>query len=118
MKLMLETARTEVCRIKGCCESVTTPIEETQAVDLSELFKAIADPARVQMLHVLKHATAPVCVCDFTAVLDVGQPTVSHHLAKLRRAGLVRAERQGIWSFFTLDPSMPDAARAAIDLVP
>jgi len=52
------------------------------------------------------------------AVLDLEQPTVSHHLARLRRAGLVRAERQGIWSFFELDPSMSGAARAALDLVP
>src|SRR5450759_3013288 len=115
MRMTLEMARTEVERVKGCCAPVAKPLEEARAASLSGLLKAIADPARVQML---KHASAPVCVCDFTAVLDLEQPTVSHHLARLRRAGLVRAERQGIWSFYELDPSMPGAARAAIDLVP
>jgi ArsR family transcriptional regulator len=118
MRLTLEMARTEVERVKGCCAPVARPLEEARAASLSGLLKAIGDPARVQMLHVLKHATAPVCVCDFTAVLDLEQPTVSHHLARLRRAGLVRAERQGIWSFYELDPTMSGAARAAIDLVP
>jgi ArsR family transcriptional regulator len=118
MRVTLEMAGTDVERVKGCCAPVATPLAGPYAADLSELFKALADPARVQMLHVLKHATAPVCVCDFTAVLDLEQPTVSHHLARLRRAGLVRAERQGIWAFYELDPAMSGAARAAVDMVP
>ncbi|HXA41561.1 MAG TPA: metalloregulator ArsR/SmtB family transcription factor [Candidatus Solibacter sp.] len=117
MRVTLEMASADVERVKGCCAPVAAPLEQPQAAGLSELFKALADPARVQMLHMLKHATAPVCVCDFTAVLDLEQPTISHHLARLRRAGLVRAERQGIWSFFGLDPEMSVAARSAIDLI-
>ncbi len=117
MRVTLEMAGTDVERVKGCCAPVAAPLAEPRATDLSDLFKAIADPARIQMLHMLKHATAPVCVCDFTAVLDLGQPTVSHHLSRLRAAGLVRAERQGIWSFYQLDPQMSVAARSAIDLV-
>ena len=117
MRVTLEMASTEVERVKGCCAPVAAPLAEAQVNDLSLLFKAIADPARVQMLHMLKHATAPVCVCDFTAVLDLGQPTVSHHLSRLVAAGLVRAERQGIWSFYGLNPHMPSAARGAIELI-
>src|SRR5258708_28566501 len=117
MRVTLKMASREVGRVKGCCAPVAAPLEEPRANGLSDLFKACADPARVQMLHMLKHATAPVCVCDFTAVLDLEQPTVSHHLSRLRAAGLVRAERQGIWSFYQLDPQMSVAARSAIDLV-
>ena len=116
--MTLEMASTEVERVKGCCAPVAKPLEEAAAASVSGLLKAIADPTRVQMLHLLKHATAPVCVCDFTAVLDLEQPTVSHHLARLRDAGLVRVEKQGIWSFYELDPSMSLAAHAALDLVP
>jgi ArsR family transcriptional regulator len=88
------------------------------AADLSALFKALADPARLQMLHMLKGATAPVCVCDFTAALDLEQPTISHHLATLKRAGLVSSQKRGIWSFYALRPDLPSAARAALDLIP
>lgn len=117
MRVTLEMASTDVERVKGCCAPVAAPLAEPRASGLSELFKACADPARVQMLHMLKHATAPICVCDFTAVLDLEQPTISHHLARLRRAGLVQAERQGIWSFYRLDPQMSAAARRAIELI-
>ena len=55
--------------------------------------RALADPTRVQMLHMLKAAAEPICVCDFTAAFDLGQPTVSHHSAKLREAGLVESRR-------------------------
>lgn len=105
-------------RVRGCCEPVAALLPDERADGLSGIFKALADPARVQILHVLKWANEPVCVCDFTAALDVGQPTVSHHLAKLKEAGFVTSEKRGIWAFYQLDPVMPEVARAAIALIP
>jgi ArsR family transcriptional regulator len=85
---------------------------------LASAFKAISDPTRVQMLHHLKAASEPICVCDFTAAFDLGQPTVSHHLAKLRDAGFVESFKQGVWAFYSLRRDMPDEARQALALVP
>src|SRR5712671_2903230 len=87
-------------RVKGWCVAVAPPLPAVQAAGLARIFKALADPTRVQMLHMLKAATEPICVCDFTAAFDLGQPTVSHHLARLKEAGLVASFKQGVWSFY------------------
>src|ERR1051326_8792386 len=87
-------------RVKGCCVAVAPALPTLQADALALTFRALADPTRVQMLHMLKAATEPICVCDFTAAFDLGQPTVSHHLAKLKDAGMVKSFKRGIWSFF------------------
>jgi ArsR family transcriptional regulator len=58
-----------------------------------------------------------VCICDFTATFDISQPTVSHHMAKLREAGLVDVTKQGIWSFYRLSPDLSAAARRILDAI-
>ena len=118
MHIELPTLPQPLERVRGCCAPVAPPLPPEQAAVVSALFKALADPARVQIVHILKAATAPVCVCDFTAALDQGQPTVSHHLARLKAAGLVTSHRRGIWSFYALRADMPAPARAMLDLVP
>ena len=45
------------------------------------------------------------CVCDLTAALEIPQPTASRHLAHLRRAGLVRARKDGLWAHYSLAPA-------------
>ena len=84
---------------------------------LTELFRALADPARLEILHLLARAETPVCVCDITAILGLRQPSVSHHLARLRQAGLVTGERRGVWSHWRVRPDLADAARVALALV-
>ena len=84
------------CHPSGCVAAACSsrrPLPDRTVDDLAAVYKALADPTRVQMLHLLKAATEPVCVCDFTAAFDLGQPTVSHHLAKLK-AGRLRRQLQ------------------------
>jgi ArsR family transcriptional regulator, arsenate/arsenite/antimonite-responsive transcriptional repressor len=66
------------------------------------------------MIHILRSASEPVCVCDFTAAVELGQPTVSHHLKKLQDAGLVESRRQGVWSYWSLRRDLSPAALAAL----
>jgi ArsR family transcriptional regulator, arsenate/arsenite/antimonite-responsive transcriptional repressor len=105
-------------RVKGCCQTLAPPLGDADATRLASVYRALADPTRVQMVHMLAAAAEPVCVCDFTATFDLGQPTISHHLARLREAGIVHSFKRGIWSFYTLNPAMPTAARAAVALIP
>jgi ArsR family transcriptional regulator len=104
-------------RIKGCCNPVAAPLPDARAEELAAIYKALGDPTRVQILHILAATTEPVCVCDFTAAFELGQPTISHHLATLREAGIVTSFKRGIWAFYQLDPAMSDAARAAVKQV-
>jgi ArsR family transcriptional regulator len=101
-------------RVKGCCNPVAPPLPEQRADELASLYKALGDPTRIQMLHILAAASEPVCVCDFTAAFDLGQPTISHHLATLRDAGIVTSFKRGIWAFYLLNPAMSASARAAV----
>jgi ArsR family transcriptional regulator len=105
-------------RTKGCCQPVAAPLLADEADELASLYRALGDPTRVQIIHILAAATEPVCVCDFTAAFDLGQPTISHHLAKLREAGLVTSTRRGLWSFYQLNPEMSARARLAAQLIP
>jgi ArsR family transcriptional regulator len=71
------------------------------------------------MVAALWKAKAPVCVCDFTADLELTQPTISHHMAKLKEAGLVESEKDGIWVFYRLRKDLPSATRRLLgQLIP
>jgi ArsR family transcriptional regulator len=104
-------------RVKGCSQPVAPPLTDERAEELASIYKALGDPTRVQILHILAAAPDPVCVCDFTAAFDLGQPTISHHLAKLREAGIVTSFKRGIWAFYQLNPRTSPAARSAIQLM-
>jgi ArsR family transcriptional regulator, arsenate/arsenite/antimonite-responsive transcriptional repressor len=101
-------------RVKGCCQPVAAPLSEAIANELATIHKALGDPTRIQITHILAATADPVCVCDLTAAFDLGQPTISHHLATLREAGIVTSFKRGIWAFYLLNPRMSDAARSAV----
>jgi len=93
---------------------------ERPAVDqLETLFKALADKTRLRILALL--GNNEVCVCHIHDSLAVPQPTVSRHLAYLRRARLVDARRDGVWMHYrvtrSLDPNVQTVLRAAVDAV-
>src|SRR2546430_7869463 len=82
-----------------------------------ETLKPPATQARLQIALCLRDAKEPVCICDFTASFDISQPTVSHHMAKLREAGLVDVTKRGIWSFYRLAPALPPATPRVLDAI-
>ena len=102
-------------RERGVCCTVDLEVPATRAAEIADVLKALADPTRVQIILCLREAKEPVCVCDFTATFDLSQPTVSHHMAKLREAGLIEATKQGIWSYYRLAPNPPAQVRRIIE---
>ena len=88
-----------------CCEPVVYPeVDRNQAVRMAEIAKALGDPVRLQLIDVLRRHAGKVCVCELVPLFDLSQPTVSHHLKVLRTAGLVGAERQGLWAYYYVIP--------------
>lgn len=87
-----------------CCPSLlAAPLDAEQAAELARGFAALGDPARIQILSLL--AAAPdgeVCVCEFVEPLGKSQPTVSHHLKILGKAGLVHGDRRGKWVWYRI----------------
>jgi len=96
-----------------CCGPDTPPLPEEARAELSSRFKALADPTRVAIVNRLA-AADEVCVCDLTAVFELSQPTISHHLRILREAGLVDSTRRGTWAYYRLVPEAIEALRGAL----
>ena len=84
-----------------CCEPVVYPdVERAQASRMAEVAKALGDPVRLQLVDVLRRHAGKVCVCELVPLFDISQPTLSHHLGKLRAAGIVDSERRGLWAYY------------------
>ena len=66
------------------------------------------------MVAALWKAAQPICICDFTNDLELSQPTMSHHMAKLKEAGLVESEKRGIWIYYRLRKNLPQATRKVL----
>jgi ArsR family transcriptional regulator, arsenate/arsenite/antimonite-responsive transcriptional repressor len=100
-----------------CCEPLASPmLGEKGAEATAELFKALADPARVRIVNALAMSDNPVCACEFEPALGLSQPTVSHHLKKLTEAGLLKREQRGRWAYFSLRRDAVEKLAAVADL--
>jgi ArsR family transcriptional regulator len=106
MPVDLELApKTKSPKGQPCCEPVVYPdIEREQAERMAEVAKALGDPVRMQLVDVLRKHAGKVCVCELVPLFDLSQPTVSHHLKKLREAGIVGSERRGLWAYYYVEP--------------
>lgn len=69
----------------------------------NQLFKAFADETRLRILNLL--AQRECCVCELQQVIRAPQPTISRHLAYLRRTGMVTERKQGKWVLYSLAPA-------------
>ena len=78
---------------------------DTRLISLEHTFKALADRTRLRIIGLLR--AGEICVCDIHGSLGLPQPTVSRHLAYLRRTGLVATRRDGLWVHYRL-ASLPD----------
>ena len=99
-----------------CCEPVVYPdVEREQALRMAAVAKAIGDPIRLQLIDVLRKHAGKVCVYELIPLFDVAQPTLSHHLKKLRDAGIVDSERRGLWAYYYVLPEALDELAAWLD---
>jgi ArsR family transcriptional regulator, arsenate/arsenite/antimonite-responsive transcriptional repressor len=89
-----------------CCEPVVYPdVQRERAISIAGVAKALGDPIRLQLVDVLRKHAGKVCVCELLPLFQISQPTLSHHLKKLREAGIVASERQGLWAYYYVVPN-------------
>ncbi len=86
-------------------------LDPSSAVQLADIFSAMADPTRLRLLSALKEMD--MCVCDLAAVLGMTQSAVSHQLRYLRNLHVVRARKEGRVVYYSLDD---EHIRALFDL--
>ncbi|MGZ4276186.1 MAG: ArsR/SmtB family transcription factor [Solirubrobacteraceae bacterium] len=94
---------------QGCCTDVELALAPEVVSELTAIAKALSDPVRLQIVDVLRRQEGAVCVCDLEALFDISQPTLSHHLKKLREAGLVGVVRRSQWAYHYVIPEKLEA---------
>lgn len=86
-----------------CCSMSVAPVDAPTAEQMAARFKALADPMRLRLLsHIAAQGCDSVCACDLLDVVDLSQPTISHHLKKLVDAGLLTREQRGRWAHYSV----------------
>ena len=91
-----------------------TATKARNAIDqLEVVFKALADKTRLRILALL--GKNEVCVCHIHDSLALPQPTVSRHLAYLRKSGLVDVRRDGVWMHYRVSTSLDPLAQRVVD---
>jgi ArsR family transcriptional regulator len=101
----------------ACCAPLgAQTLTDAEADATAELFRALADPARVRIVNLIARAGEPVCACELYEPIGLSQPTVSHHLKKLTEAGLLEREQRGKWAWFSLQRDAVEKLAAVADL--
>ena len=96
----------KIATLEACCAPLLSePLDDGEAGELADSFKALADPVRLRLLSLI--AAAPdgtACSCDLEEPVGRSQPTVSHHLTVLADAGMITKEKVGRWVNCTVVP--------------
>jgi ArsR family transcriptional regulator len=101
--------------VVACCAPLASQVlTEPDAETLARQFAALADPVRLRLVSLLANADGAVCACDLVEPVGKSQPTVSFHLAKLVKSGVLVSEKRGRNVWYTVVPDALEALRAAL----
>lgn len=75
--------------------------DERTVIELADIFKVLAEPTRIRILHAISEEE--LCVCDIAAVVNATQSAISHQLRILRSARLVKSRKDGKMVYYSLD---------------
>jgi len=102
--------------VLSCCAPLSAePLPRAKAARLAASFKALSEPARLRLLSLIQAQPAgEACVCNLIDPLGLSQPTVTHHLQVLHRAGLLRRQKRGIWVYYRVERGAMEALRKAL----
>ncbi len=104
---------TEISTAIDIVYGLPVAVVATQNSDrVAELARVLADPVRMQLLDALRECGGELCQCELAPRVDVGQPTLSHHLHTLVDAGLISVERRGRWAYYAFEPDALEPLRS------
>lgn len=78
-----------------------------------QLFKSLSDETRLRCLLLIQRE-GELCVCELTGALQLSQPKISRHLARLKDDGVLQDRRQGQWVYYQLAEGLPEWARGIL----
>jgi DNA-binding transcriptional ArsR family regulator len=95
-------------------------LTEARAAEYAVWFKALADPTRILILHLLARSDESMCVQDIVNQFPLQQSSISHHLKILRESRFVIAERRGTFMYYSVNRAclseFPTAARSIMSV--
>lgn len=99
-----------------CCSPLLTGcLTPDEAINLAAIFRVLGEPVRLQMLSAIAaQRNREVCACELAEPLGLAQPTVSHHLKVMHKAGLLERERRGTWIYYRILPEKLAMLRASL----
>jgi ArsR family transcriptional regulator len=106
-----ESSHAQLTVLTACCAPAQAAVADENAQALADMFKALADPARVKIMAMLLTAEE-VCACDISEGIGKSAATASHHLKILRDAGLAVSEKRGTWVYYR---AVPGRLAAVVD---
>jgi ArsR family transcriptional regulator len=103
-----------------CCEvdhaalaALETPVAETAAV-----IKALSDETRLRIVRTIARSGHELCECNIVPLFGLSQSTISYHLKVLRQAGILEAEKRGLWAYYRVNPrALMGAVKTLAELV-
>jgi ArsR family transcriptional regulator len=113
---MMMAMPTPLPLVECCAPLGSAALSETEALELEQVFKALADRHRVKILNrILSAGGEAVCVCDLQDLLGLKQPSVSYHLKQLLDAGIVQREKRGSFAYFSLTAGALERVRSLLE---
>lgn len=104
--MVIETKAPQTEVDLACCDPVAA--EEPEAGErvarTAAVFKALSDETRLRIMGSLLRSNGPLCECEIVPAFGLSQSTISYHLKVLREAGLVEADRRGVWAYYRVNP--------------
>ncbi len=99
-----------VADLAVCCSPITGAVLDSAAAErLAGVLKALGEPTRLRLVSLIAaHEGAEACVCELTDPVGLTQPTVSHHLKVLVKAGLIERDQRAKWAYYRLVPGVLD----------
>jgi len=86
--------------------SVNSTVPMDQILSGAAKFKAIGNPTRLEILTVVAKYNNKVCGGDFEKLVKIKQPTISHHINVLMKAGLIKNQKEGTRVFYSINPEI------------
>ena len=105
--------------VVDCVPQGALVLADDVANQVSATFKALSDPVRVKLLHhISANCCSSVCACHMPDSLGISQPTLSYHLARLVKAGLISREMRHKWAHYHATPQGLATVRAFLAGLP
>lgn len=107
-----------------CCGVPAGPLHETAHETgrglggTAAVFKALSDETRLRIVRTMARSREELCECNIVPLFGLSQSTISYHLKVLREAGVVEAEKRGLWSYYRVNPrALMSVVKSLADLV-